>query len=117
MVKVIPLSIILMSAGLIHLLDPFAFVNALPLWTPFKLEIIYVSGVFEFFLAIGLCWKKSRFQTAKITAWYFVWLVPIHLYVSIYSIPMFGISAPALLWSRTVFQAVLIWWAWSLRKV
>jgi uncharacterized membrane protein len=117
MFRLIFLSLILFLAGVAHLMDPFAFVNAIPLFVPYKLEIIYFTGVLEMILAVGLLWKKTRSPSALLTAGYFLFLLPIHLYVSLNVIPMFGYSDPLLLWGRTLFQFVFVYWAYSLRKV
>jgi uncharacterized protein YqjF (DUF2071 family) len=42
-------------------------------------------------------------------------LIPIHIYVSVFKIPIFGVSHPAVLWGRTVFQFVLYFWALSIQ--
>jgi uncharacterized membrane protein len=117
MIKIIILVFILIAAGLLHLLDPFSLVNALPLFIPFKLEIIFWTGIFEFILAAGILIPKTRSIFAKLCALYFLVLVPIHIYVSWNTVPIFGVKDPFLLWARTLFQAVLIRWAWSLRKI
>ncbi len=117
MIRLWGLFLVLIIAGAIHLLDPFSFVNALPPWVPAKLELIFWTGIFEFNLAIGFILRPTRRATAMVTAGYFTLLIPIHVYVSWYAIPMFGIKDPGLLWGRTAFQAVFIAWAWSLRKV
>lgn len=98
-------------------MDPFAFVNAIPLFLPFKLEIVYGTGILEFILAAGLLVRRLRPLFAKFTAGYFILLVPVHVYISMNVIPMFGFSDPLILWGRTFFQLILIWWAYSLRKV
>lgn len=117
MLRLILLCGILIVAGIVHLMDPYSFANAIPLFFPAKLEIIYITGVFEFFLAAGLLIKRFRKKFAIITAAYFVMLIPIHVYVAFNAIPMFGVSDPLILWGRTLFQFVFIWWAYSLRKV
>ena len=117
MIRLIFLCLILIIAGIVHLLDPFSFVNALPIFVPLKLEIIFWSGILEFLLAAGLVFPKTRSLTAKVTAGYFFLLLPIHIYVSWNVIPMFGISTAPLLWFRTFFQFIFIWWAYSLRKL
>jgi len=117
MIRLLLLCLILFAAGLVHLLDPFSFINGIPPFIPFKLEIIFWTGILEFILAVGLILPKSRSLTSKITTFYFFLLLPIHLYVSWNVIPMFGISDPVILWLRTLFQFIFIWWAYSLRKV
>lgn len=117
MIKLSLLSMTLIIAGTIHLLDPYSFINAIPLFVPFKMEIIYLTGYLEFILAIGFFIQRIRSAIAVSTAIYFALLIPIHIYVSWNNIPMFGISDPLLLWARTLFQLIFIWWAYSLRKV
>lgn len=117
MIRVLFLSLLLVIAGLVHLLDPFSFINALPFFVPFKLEVIFWTGLLEFALAAGLLIKKTRRATATLTAIYFFILLPVHIYVSWYRIPMFGVSSSFLLWGRTFFQFALIGWAYSIRKL
>ncbi len=109
--------IILTLAGLVHFMDPYAFANSIPPFVPFKLELIYLTGALEFLLVLGLMMKRTRPVFARLTAFYFIILIPIHLYVALYAIPMFGVSDPVFLWGRTLFQFIFIWWAYSLRKV
>lgn len=115
--RLILLCMILIVAGAIHLMDPFSFVNALPLFIPYKLEIIFWTGILEFVFVPGLLVKKTRPLFADLLAIYFIILIPIHVYVSWNSISMFGINDPVVLWARTLFQLIFIWWAKSLRKV
>jgi uncharacterized membrane protein len=115
--RLIFLAFILVIAGIIHLMDPFSFVNSIPPFIPYKLEIIFITGVLEIITALGLMIKRLRPFFAKLAAVYFILLIPIHIYVSFYSISMFGVSDPLLLWGRTFFQLVFICWAFSLRKV
>lgn len=117
MIRIILLCIILIIGGIAHLLDPFSFANVIPLFIPFKPEIIFFTGILEFILALGLLVKKTRSWAAKSTALYFIILLSVHFYISIYEIPMFGFSHPAILWGRTLFQFVFIMWAYSLRKI
>jgi uncharacterized membrane protein len=116
-IRLVLLIAILTLAGLVHLLDPFSFVNAIPTFIPNKLEIIFWTGILEFVFAVGLILKKTRALFSDLIALYFILLIPIHVYVSWNSIAMFGIQDPVLLWMRTLFQLVFVWWARTLRKV
>ena len=116
MIKRFFLSLILTVAGLLHLVAPRLFVPALPIIIPHPTEIIYITGILEILLAIGLMWRKTQDLSAKLSALYFILLIPIHIYVSFEGIEMFGISNQLLLWSRTLFQFVFIFWALSIQK-
>lgn len=111
------MSLLLILSGIHHLLDPFSLANIIPLFIPFKAEIIFTTGILEFVLAGGILVRKWRFFFANSITLYFLFLTGIHVHVAVYQIPMFGISDPVLLWERTLFQFILIMWAYSLRKI
>lgn len=102
-------------AGIVHLILPRLFLPAFPGLIPFKIELIYFTGVLELILAIGLISKKYQDLSAKATTLYFLLLLPVHIYVSFYSVEIFWISNTWLLWARTIFQFVFIFWALSLQ--
>lgn len=107
------LSLLLASAGFFHLMAPSLFDPAIPF--SFTLEINIFAGVLELLLAFGLWLPKTKDLCARMTALWFLLLVPIHIYVSVKQIPMFGFSHPALLWGRTLLQPLLFLWALSLQ--
>lgn len=115
MIKRFFLSAILFSAGVLHLVRPELFSAAIPPYFGYSKEIIYFTGLFEILLAIGLLWRKTLDLTARITAGYFIMLIPVHLYVSILGIEIFGIQSKLVLWLRTLFQFFFIFWALSLQ--
>jgi uncharacterized protein YqjF (DUF2071 family) len=108
------LFLLLFVAGILHLLYPQLFYPAIPF--PFKFEINFLVGAFEIILALGLCFRKWQDLSARFSALWFLMLIPIHIFVSVYEIPMFGISNPLLLWLRTFMQPLLYLWALSLQN-
>lgn len=108
------LSSILFVAGLLHLFRPDLFNAAIPF--SHKNEINLLVGLLEIVLGLGLWLEKYKEQTSRLTALWFLLLTPIHLYVCINEIPMFGVSDPVFLWLRTFFQPVLYFWALSLQE-
>jgi len=108
------LSLVLIIAGILHLFAPHLFDPAIPF--KLKYEINILAGIIEILLAIGLWIKTIRDKAAQFTALWFLLLTPIHIYVSWYEIPIFGVSHPLLLWMRTGFQFVLFFWALSLQE-
>lgn len=115
MIRLFFLSLVLIVAGLVHLITPDVFLPVMPEFIPFHLEIIYLTGVLELILGAGLLFKRTQDFSAKTTALYFLLLLPLHIYVSLKPIEIFGITSPALLWARTLFQFVFIFWALSLQ--
>jgi uncharacterized membrane protein len=108
--------VLLISAGIVHLVSPETFLFLLPEWLPYKYLCIYLSGVLEILLGLGLLSKKLRPKIAILTAFFFAFLEIFHLYVAIEGIPMLGSSNPYFLWGRVMAQFALIYWAWSLRS-
>ena len=108
------LSLILAAGGVLHLFYPELFDAAIP-WGP-KWPINLFAGVLELLLSVGLWLRPSRDLAARLSALWFLILIPIHVFVSINHIEMFGISHPVLLWIRTLLQPLLFFWALSLQK-
>jgi uncharacterized protein YqjF (DUF2071 family) len=113
MISKLALSSLLFSAGLIHLIRPELFNPAIPFGP--KLEINIIVGIFEIGLTIFLWHRKTQDKATLLTAFWFLILTPVHIYVSYFEIPIFGVSDPLVLWMRTLFQGVLFFWALSLQ--
>ena len=103
------LSLLLMVAGILHVLYPEMFDPAIPF--EMKEEINLFAGILEILLSIGLWIPRFSDLSSKICALWFLLLIPVHLYVSYFKIPIFGIDQPLLLWARTLAQPLLFFWA------
>ncbi|MFP5458910.1 MAG: DUF2071 domain-containing protein [Bacteriovoracia bacterium] len=108
------LSLLLVVAGVVHVVRPELFDPAIPFGP--KLLINYLAGLIEIVLGVGLWPSRFKDHAARLTALWFLVLTPIHVYISINEIPIFGVSHPAILWGRTVLQAGLFFWALSLQE-
>jgi uncharacterized membrane protein len=106
------LSLILLSAGILHLVRPEVFDPAI-FWGYKELSNV-AAGVLELILALLLLVRPGL--GARLTALWLVVLLPVHIYVSVNAIPMFGIDSRLFLWGRTLLQLPLILWAWSISK-
>lgn len=115
-IKLYGLISILTIAGIAHFIIPEKFIVAMPPYIPFHLEMIYLTGVIEIIFAIALFLRKTRYLTSILTALYFLAILPAHIHVAMNNVEMFGISSPLLLWVRTAFQPVIIYWAYSCRN-
>ncbi|WOV86793.1 hypothetical protein QWT69_13050 [Sporosarcina oncorhynchi] len=102
------------TAGFGHfILEPF-FTGAMPEWVPFRKAIVYISGVMEILLAIGLFMKRTRKQAGLLIAVFLVLVFPVNVYMALtaenYDVPAI------VLWLRLPLQFVLIWWVLKIRK-
>lgn len=109
------LILILLGAGVLHIVMPGVFDPAIP-FDDYKWSINLFAGLLEIALALGLCSKRFQDLAARTAALWFLCLIPIHVYVAWNHIAMFGVSDPFSLWARTAFQPVLYFWALSLQK-
>jgi uncharacterized protein YqjF (DUF2071 family) len=114
MISRILLSLLLLTAGGLHWIFPDLFSAAIPF--PFKTEINRVVGLLEIILGFGLWHPAYRDLSARLSALWFLLLTPVHIYVSVNQIAMFGFDHPALLWGRTLMQPALYFWALSLQN-
>ena len=109
----ISLAAVLLVAGITHLISPQIYLPAMPNYLPFHLELVYLTGIIEIILGTGIILKSVYKACSKLTAVYFIAILPAHIHVSLNEVEMFGVSSPALLWLRTVLQTILIYWAYK----
>jgi len=101
-------------AGVNHFLRPAFYVNIMPPYLPWHLELVYLSGIAEIVLGIGLAFPRTR----SLAAWGVIALLiavfPANLHQAINDVPMAGSteSIGVIRWIRLPFQVVFILWAW-----
>ena len=110
--KIKTLSIIIMSlfyigVGTNHIINPNWFVRIIPPILPFKIAIVYISGIFEIILGSLLIIPKTRY----IAGWGLIILLlavyPANIYVALTNGEAMDIT-PLIAWGRLPFQFVLI---------
>lgn len=112
------LGISLVIVGITHFTHVDQYARIVPPQLPAPLSLVYISGVFEILLGIGLMIP----YVSVIAAWgmiaLFIAVFPANINQAINSIPIDGIPHhPIAYWLRLPFQAVLIAWAyWYTRK-
>jgi uncharacterized membrane protein len=98
------------ASGILHLVNPGAFLWLMPPFLPFPIELIVVSGVAEL-AAVALILLKHRFAPAlTIAVLLAVW--PANWWYAIDTLttnPDMALAA----WIRLPFQLVFIWWAYK----
>lgn len=104
------LALFLFVAGVAHLHSPEPFLAALPPFFPAAEACITLTGFLEMLAAAALLYAPWRRLAAYWLAVYFVAITPVHFYVALHGIAMFGVSHPVALWGRTVLQVALVAW-------
>lgn len=97
------------ASGILHLVNPSAFLFLLPEWTPEPMLLIYLSGVAELASALGLLLRKNWGRCLTVATLLAVW--PANWWFAIDALsgdPMLAVVA----WLRLPLQIPLIVWAW-----
>ncbi|MFC7203222.1 hypothetical protein ACFQJC_06825 [Haloferax namakaokahaiae] len=105
-------------AGISHFLAPKLYEQVVPPLFPRKLDLVYLSGVAEILLGVGVMFPRTR----RVSAWGLIGLLvavfPANVYMATERIVPEAVPesmrdhADVALWVRLPLQAVLILWAW-----
>jgi uncharacterized membrane protein len=103
-------------AGILHFVVPGAYEQAVPPQLPWPRTLVYLSGVAEVALGVGVLFERTRRQSAWGLIALLVAVFPANVYMAVdagFELP--GVSrevSDAALWARLPLQAVLVAWAW-----
>ncbi|ELK46685.1 hypothetical protein QRD89_01600 [Halobacillus sp. ACCC02827] len=105
-------------AGVTHFIYDHGFARMFPSWVPFKLELVYMSGITEWLLALLLIFPQTRRAAGFATAIFLVAVLPANIYAAIYDIPApwTDETTSTALWIRPFLQPLLIWWVLVVSK-
>ena len=112
----IAMSIMLCFTAIGHFAFTKGMTLMLPSFIPWREPIIYVTGVLEILLAIGLLIPKYSVWSAYLLIGFFVLMLPANIYASIHKINYqtgtFDGPGLAYLWFRIPLQIVFIVWTY-----
>jgi len=112
------MSVLYVVAGVMHFVAPELYVRIVPPFLPFPLALVYISGVAEVALGVGLVFERTR----RYAAWGIIALLvavfPANVYMATSGVVIEGAPeaiadrSDAARWGRLPLQAVLVAWAW-----
>ncbi|WP_152042918.1 DoxX family protein [Salinigranum salinum] len=112
------MGVLYVVAGAMHFVVPQVYVQVVPPSLPRPLALVYLSGIAEILLGLGVLVPRTR----RIAAWGLVLLLlavfPANVYMATHDVVLEGVpewaSEPsdAATWARLPFQGVLLLWAW-----
>ena len=108
------LALFMIYAGIQHFLKPTFYIAFVPDFLPFKMFIIYWSGVLEIVLGILLFLPKYSKLGATGIFWLMIVFLPIHIWDVLSEHPAIGSSEAARI--RLPIQFVFIGLAWVVGK-
>ncbi len=107
-----PLIALMCVAGVGHFVLADDFASIVPPMLPEPHIVVYVTGVMELILGLGLLFERSRKLFAYANAVFLVLVLPANIYMAVADIPAFGTDPDSVMpWVRLPFQTVLIAWA------
>jgi len=104
-------------AGLLHFVVPGLYARIIPPFLPAPLALVYLSGVAEVAVGLGLLWPRTRQQAAWATIALLVAIFPANVYMAtsgvvVTGMPGGGDPSELVRWGRLPLQGVLILWAY-----
>ena len=104
-------------AGSLHFIATDGYVSIMPDYLPLHRELVYLSGLLEMALGIGLLWQRSRQAAGIGLILLFAAVLPANINMAVENIQPFDFIIPAFwLWVRLPFQLVFIYWAWRVSR-
>lgn len=110
------LSLLMISAGALHFINPAKFVAIVPDYLPAPLALVYVSGFFEILGGIGLQVKPVQRWAAWGLVALFIAVFPANVNMALHQLPFGDTVYPIGNWLRLPLQLVLIYWAYCYTK-
>ncbi|MDK2596233.1 hypothetical protein [Pseudoalteromonas obscura] len=98
-----------------HFVKAQGMVEMLPPWVPFRLTLIYLTGVLELAIGIALFIPKLQRFAARLAVIVFVVFFPANIYAAVNGVGLGGHQwGPIYLLIRGPLQVILISWAYFL---
>jgi len=109
--SLILLAILFVTAGIMHFVNPQFYLNMMPPYLPYHLELVYISGVFEILGGVGVLVPFSRKFSGYGLIALLIAVFPANIQMLINHINAGGSSAGTIaLIIRLPIQILLIYW-------
>jgi uncharacterized membrane protein len=95
------------AAGVTHFVSPEWFVRIVPPMLPAPLALVYLSGVAEIAVGIGVLIPRTRHYAALGTVALLVAVYPANIYMAVSGV----MGTELVRWGRLPLQGVLVLWA------
>ena len=105
--SIIIMSIFYVSVGVNHFTIPEWFLQIVPPWLPYKLELVYISGFLEIIFGVMLLIPTTRFYAAWGLILLLIAVYPANIYLAQTNGAAMN-TTPLVAWGRLPFQFVFI---------
>ena len=107
------LSLLFLVTALAHFVSTEAMAAMIPPSIPYRVELIYLTGVLELLGAIGVWIPRLERLTGLLLILMLIAVLPANIYAAINRVAFGGHDlGPAYLLVRVPFQLFLIWWTY-----
>ena len=106
-ISIIIMTLFYIGAGINHFINPDWYVRIVPPILPFKITIVYISGIFEVILGSLLIFPKTRFIAGRGLILLLLAVYPANIYVALTNGKAMD-TTPMIAWTRLPFQFVFI---------
>lgn len=110
------MAVMLLFTSIAHFVFTKGMSMMLPNFFPFKVELVYLTGVIEIVLAIGLLMPGVRVAAAWFLIVFFILLLPANIYAAVkhidYEKATFAGNGLSYLWFRVPLQVFFIVWTY-----
>jgi len=106
------LSAIFIIAGIFHMIKPKAFMRIMPLYIPYHKELVYLSGIAEITVGIGILFSQTRILSLWAIISMLIIFIPVHIHMLINKKASLKLPKSILI-LRLLLQFVFIYWVFS----
>ncbi len=109
----VAMALMLLMTGSAHFFKTDVMVQSMPDLIPYKVELVYFTGVIELLAAIGLLFDRTAKLTSILLIIFFVCILPANIIGSLKRVELGGMeNGPMYLLFRVPLQVFFIWWAY-----
>jgi uncharacterized membrane protein len=109
----IGVGILFIFTGIGHFVQTEPMAQMLPSWVPERVLLVYLSGMLEFAIALGLFMPRFRPLAGRCAAAVLILFFPANIYAALNQVPMGGHAwGLSYLWIRAPLQLTILIWAY-----
>ena len=101
------MGIFYISIGISHFTSPIWYVQIVPPYLPYELELVYISGLFEILFGGMLLFKKTRFLAGWGLILLLIAVYPANIYLAQTNGAAMG-TTPLIAWGRLPVQFIFV---------
>ena len=105
--SLIVMGVFYISIGISHFTSPIWYVQIVPPYLPYKLELVYISGLFEILFGGMLFFKKTRFLAGSGLILLLIAVYPANIYLAQTNGAAMN-TTPLIAWGRLPVQFIFV---------